>query len=189
MKPGTTDQPFAALDDDALMRLVCTSDPGNRAFAELVGRYQKKLINFFARLGASDEDEDLAQQTFLRLYNYRANYKRSAKLSTFLFLLARQVWIDAFRHRKRQEKLMEDLARQPHDEFTRSAASEVDAASETDLSRLVKTLPEGLRLVIELGIYQELPYREISKILDIPVGTVKSRMFNALALLRKKLHE
>jgi len=55
------------------------------------------------------------------------------------------------------------------------------------LARALAALPEGLRQVIELAVYQELPYAEVAEILDIPVGTVKSRMFNALAKLRALL--
>ena len=65
------------------------------AFAELVGRYQNILLNFFLRRGVSWNDgQDLAQQTFLRLWNYRKRYTPQAKFTTFLFLLAGQVSVD-----------------------------------------------------------------------------------------------
>ena len=54
---------------------------------------------------------------------------------------------------------------------------------------VLRKLPEGLRQVVELGVYQDLPYAEIAEILSIPVGTVKSRMFNALAKLRAFLEK
>ena len=56
-----------------------------------------------------------------------------------------------------------------------------------DVRRAVARLPEGLRDVVELGVFQDLPYAEVGKILKIPVGTVKSRMFNALRKLKELL--
>jgi RNA polymerase sigma-70 factor (ECF subfamily) len=61
----------------------------------------------------------------------------------------------------------------------------VAASGTVDLQAALHTLPEEMRLVIELGVYQDLPYAEIAQILEIPEGTVKSRMFNALAQLRR----
>lgn len=169
------------MDDATLMLRV--RDDDRDAFAVLVKRHQKMLLNFFARSGVQYDCEDLVQQTFLRLYRYRDRYVATAKFTTFLFLLARQVWIDELRRRKRQERLVEGLAAEPLPEQI-SPAAEAGAAGGLDLERALAALPDGMRQVVELGIYQDLPYAEIAEILSIPVGTVKSRMFNALAKLR-----
>ena len=67
-------------------------------------KFEKNLLNFFCRQGVSPfEGEDLVQETYLRLWNYRREYKPTAKLSTFLFVLARQVRIDALRRQTRRE--------------------------------------------------------------------------------------
>ena len=175
------------LDDAALMVRVRNDDC--EAFAVLVKRHQKMLLNFFARSGVQYDYEDLVQQTFLRLYRYRDRYVATAKFTTFLFLLARQVWIDELRRRKRHEKLVAGLAAEPKPEFVAPVAAEATAAGGMDLARALASLPDGLRQVVELGVYQELPYAEIAEILGIPVGTVKSRMFNAMAKLREFLEE
>jgi RNA polymerase sigma-70 factor (ECF subfamily) len=148
---------------------------------------EKKVLNFFIRLGVQYDAEDLTQQTFLRLYRYRDRYEATAKVSTFLFLIARQVWIDELRKRTRRKKLAESLAKDTAGDVARSAADEVAASGTADLQAALHTLPEEMRLVIELGVYQDLPYAEIAQILEIPEGTVKSRMFNALAQLRRLL--
>lgn len=178
----TTHADLAELDDAALMQRVRDDDCD--AFAVLVRRHQKMLLNFFARSGVQYDCEDLVQQTFLRLYRYRSRYVATAKVTTFLFLLARQVWIDELRRRKRQERLVAGLAAEPQTTTVGAEAAEATASGEMDLGRALASLPEGLRQVVELGVYQELPYADIGKILGIPVGTVKSRMFNALAKLR-----
>ena len=178
---------LSELDDAALMTRVRNDDC--EAFAVLVKRHQKMLLNFFARSGVQYDYEDLVQQTFLRLYRYRGRYVATAKFTTFLFLLARQVWIDELRRRKRHEKLVAGLAAEPKPEFVAPVAAEATAAGGLDLGRALASLPDGLRQVVELGVYQELPYAEVAEILGIPVGTVKSRMFIALAKLRAYLEE
>ena len=175
------------LDDATLMARV--RDDDRDAFAVLVQRHQKMLLNFFARSGVQYDCEDLVQQTFLRLYRYRDRYVASAKFTTFLFLLARQVWIDELRRRKRQERLIDGLAAEPLPEQIAPEAADAGAAGGLDLQSALASLPEGLRQVVELGVYQDLPYAEIAEILSIPVGTVKSRMFNALAKLRACLEK
>ncbi len=182
----TTYAELAELDDAALMERVVRDD--REAFAVLVRRHQKMLLNFFARSGVQYDCEDLVQQTFLRLYRYRGRYVATAKVTTFLFLLARQVWIDELRRRRRHERLVTGLAAEPPAEAAAEAA-EATASGSMDLERALASLPEGLRLVVELGVYQDLPYAEIAEILGIPVGTVKSRMFNALAKLRAFMEE
>lgn len=184
MSPASTEHPTPH-DDAALMLRVRNGDHG--AFSLIMKAYEKKVLNFFIRMGVQYDAEDLTQQTFLRLYRYRDRYEPKAKVSTFLFLIARQVWIDELRKRSRRKKLVESFAKETEGDTARSAADEVAASGTTDLQQALATLPESMRMVIELGVYQELPYSEIAQILDIPEGTVKSRMFNALAQLRRML--
>ena len=183
----TTYADLTELDDAILMQRV--RDDDRDAVAVLVKRHEKMLLNFFARSGVQYDCEDLVQQTFLRLYRYRTRYVATAKVTTFLFLLARQVWIDELRRRKRHERLVAGLAAEPQPAMAGAGAAEATASGEMDLARALASLPEGLRQVVELGVYQDLPYAEVGAILGIPVGTVKSRMFNALAKLRAFLEE
>ncbi len=175
------------IDDTALM--IQARDDDENAFAELVRRHQKKLLNFFIRAGVQYDCEDLVQQTFLRLYRYRKRYVTSAKFTTFLFLLARQVWIDELRRRKRRERLIEGYSAEPLAGHSAPRSVHAAVAGSMDLEQAMASLPEGMRQVVELGVYQDLPYAEVSKILGIPVGTVKSRMFTALRKLREFLEK
>lgn len=148
-------------------------------------RSEKKLLNFFVRNGVSpSESEDLVQETYLRLWNYRKAYRKTAKLSTFLFLLARQVRIDALRRRIRRETREKSWGEEcPEEEAPRTYGAK------EDVLWAVSRLSEPLREVVELGVFRELPYAEVGEILGIPVGTVKSRMSNALKRLKEIFDE
>lgn len=156
------------------------------AFAVLVDRYKEVLLNLFLRKGVSYTDgQDLAQRTFLRLWRYRTRYQPRAKFTTFLFLLAGQESIDFFRAEGRRAGLEKDLAQEME---TRSEkTSEPAPANGEDVRRAVARLSPGLRDVVELAIFQDLPYADVGEALKIPVGTVKSRMFNALRKLKELL--
>lgn len=169
--------------DIALMALTRAGDQD--AFGRLVTRYQKTLLNFFVRSGVQYDGEDLVQQTFIRLYRYRNRYQPRAKFTTFMFLLARQVWIDDLRKRKRAERLRDALTREA--EVPAGVSVSPPEQSRLDVAAAVATLPEAMRQVVELGVYQDLPYADVGRILGIPAGTVKSRMFNAIRVLRERL--
>ena len=148
-------------------------------------KFEKNLLNFFWRQNVSYyEGEDLVQETYLRLWKYRDQYEPTAKLSTFLFTMARQVRIDALRRQTRREAREERWGKdQPVEE------GPPNFGLREDMRWAVSQLTEPLREVVELGVFQDLPYAEIAEILSIPVGTVKSRMSNALKKLKEILDE
>ncbi len=180
-----------------------TAGGDENAFAELVMRYQDVLLNFFLRKGVSYCDgQDLVQRTLLRLWRYRNRYVPTAKLTTFLFLLAGQVSIDFFRAEGHRQGLEEALERQAELEATSgtmstsgeaaAACRPVDPGDDGSGERVrlaVASLPPGMRDVVELGVFQDLPYADVAEILGIPEGTVKSRMFNALRKLKELMNE
>lgn len=171
------------LDDIALM-LKTREDDNQEAFATLVKRYQKKLLNFFIRSGVNYDEEDLVQDTFLRIYRYRKRYVASAQFTTFLFMIARQVWIDELRRRQRRQLLKERLYKEPEPKAEEQIGAGESASVAMDLAKALAALPPEMREVVELAVYQDLPYQEVADIMNIPVGTVKSRMFNALRKMR-----
>jgi RNA polymerase sigma-70 factor (ECF subfamily) len=143
-------------------------------------KYEQNLLNFFWRQGVSHfEGEDLVQETYLRLWSYRREYEPTAKLSTFLFLIARQVRIDALRRQARREQREERWGKE------QPTVQPPDMSEREDVRWAVSQLSDPLREVVELGVFQELPYSEVSAILGIPVGTVKSRMSNAVKKLKE----
>ncbi len=176
------------LPDAELMQL--SAKGSELAFSELVRRYQDVLLNFFLRSAVSFSDgQDLAQRTFLRLWRYRKKYQAGeAKFTTFLFMLARQESIDFFRAETRRRTQEENLARAASElvPATGKGASETGEAVRRAMGRLTPALREA----VELVVFQDLPYAEAGEVLGVPLGTVKSRIFNALKKLKEHLgHE
>lgn len=167
--------------DYDLMDRIRAGDP--EAFTALVRRHQAPLLNFFRRLGASTMDaEDLVQEVFVRLYRYRARYARSAKFTTFLYTLARHAWTDHGRKAGRRARILERAEQEwPRADHEAAAC----AGRRLDARQALGCLPEKLRMVLVMSLYQGLRYEEIAEALGIPEGTVKSRVFLALKKLRE----
>ena len=173
-------------ETDDIELMVQVKDENEAAFSTLVSRHQRPLLNYFARMGASTAGEDLAQETFIRLWNYRKKYKPSAKFTTFLYTLARHVWLDSVRRQVRF-RLFSDRYREEVPAFTDGGIGSV--RKQIDIQAALEQLSPKLREVLILSVHQGLSYEEISVILSIPVGTVKSRVFNALATVQEMYDE
>lgn len=171
-------------DDVALMARIRLGD--EQAFRRLVERHQQPLLNFFTRMGVSTHCEDLAQDTFVRLWNYRRKYKPTAKFTTFLYTVARHVWLDALR-RQTRFKLFSDRYREEMPSSSDGGFKQM--RKRLDIQAALDSLPAKMREVLVLAVIQGLAYDEIADVLHIPVGTVKSRVFNALHMLKEKFHE
>ena len=156
------------------------------AFTALVRRHQNPLLNFFIRIGASSDCEDLVQETFVRLFHYRRRYKPAARFTTFLYHLARNVWADRGRKVVRLERLAAEFQNEVEIAGQRTPERPGEGA---DIEAALDRLSPKLREVIVLNIYQGLRYQEIADVLEIPLGTVKSRISLALAALKEILHE
>jgi RNA polymerase sigma-70 factor, ECF subfamily len=170
--------------DHELMEQIRTGE--EKAFPLLIQRYQSPLLNFFRRLGANHDAEDCVQEVFLRLYRYRDRYEHSAKFTTFLYTLARHVWTDRWRKRQRIKRI-EERARQEMSAESDGNLGRTRAALDTQ--QALTRLPEKLRIVLVMSLYQGLRYDEIADALQIPVGTVKSRVFLALQRLKEIYHD
>jgi RNA polymerase sigma factor (sigma-70 family) len=172
--------------------LMCAVAGGSMdSFTVLVRKYHVALLNFFRRMNVySGDRDDLVQETFIRLYNYRQKYKPAARFKTFLYLLARQVQIDYYRQQQRRFALAETLRNGPEEVSIGCARHNFVEDAKERVEKALNTLSEEMRCVVVMSIYQELKYAEIAEILDIPVGTVKTRMFHALQKLGKVIeHE
>lgn len=198
-KPAPMEAPRPE-DEAGLPDLLERFRGGDRdAFQRIVGAFQARLVQFFYRLcWDRDRAEDLTQDLFLKLLRSQGSYRSEGKLSTYLFRMATNLWIDEYRARRPQrglysldQVLLEGAAAEVRPGVAPEPCGPVENAIDDEerarLRQAVETLTEPHRLVLELAVYQELPYQEISEILAIPIGTIKSRMHNAVHALRDKL--
>ena len=171
------------LDEEAVQWMLAVQKGDQRAFRKIVEKYQNSLLNFFFYMNANmQEGEDLVQETFLKVYLCRDKYTPSAKFSTFLYRIARNTGIDYIRKKKAVPVSFEDdLLEEPALDTSRS--SEMDVKG--DLEKALLLLPEKLRSVIVMSYFEDLKYQEIADILEIPLGTVKSRMSFAMNQLKE----
>jgi RNA polymerase sigma-70 factor, ECF subfamily len=161
--------------EPALIRAAAAGDL--RAFERLVRTYQEPVWRFLRRLlGDAGVAEDIAQETFLRVFRRLPTFTFESKFSTWMFQIARNAGVDELRSRRRRLRLA-SLAPPPTPAVGMPEASaEIDAA----LASLPVDLREAILLIEVLG----LRYNEVARVLGVPEGTVKSRVFSA----RSRLH-
>lgn len=170
-----------------------------QAFRLLVDAYRDRMLQFFYRLcWDRDRAEDLVQDLFLKLMLGSKRYRPEGRMSTFVYRVATNLWIDHYRQQRPRPRFHSfDQVVLPGDDAPSTveyAGSDVappqqlaDDEEKAAMRRALERLTEPHRLVFELAVYQERPYGEISELLQIPVGTVKSRMHNAVAALKELL--
>ena len=159
------------------------------AFEELVTMYQHRVFGVALRmLGSAAEAQDAAQEAFLRAHRGLAGFRGDAKLSTWLYAITSRLCLNRLASgerrlvRRGEETLLRlaDEGRQPDAALERS---ELEAA----LHRAIAELPEERRIVVVLRDLEGLSYEEIAKVLDLELGTVRSRLHRARADLKDKL--
>jgi len=180
-------------DLELLARAQASPAAARRAFTVLVRRHEKPLFNFILRtVHARALAEELFQDTFLRALRSIGSFRTdapNASVRAWLYRIAVNLCRDEVRSARFQaahalsEELGDDL---PHGGPTPEAAAEIEQRAKT-VRAAVMSLSETQREVILLFQYQGLSYPEIATALDIPLGTVKSRMHAALSTLGKKL--
>lgn len=166
------------------------------AFAEIVDLYQNRLFQVCYRmLGNRHEAEDIAQEAFVRAYINIHTFDQKRKFSTWLYRIATNLCIDRIRKKKPDYYLDAEVkGTEGLDMYSQIAAS--DELPEEELMKLelqeriqyeISRLPDKYRSAIVLKYMEELSLQEISEILDLPLGTVKTRIHRGREALRKQL--
>lgn len=188
-------QSFLAISDEQAMWRVQAEDD-ERAFAQLVRRWEEPLRRLCTRmLGDPHRGEDLTQEAFARVFARRKAYQPSARFSTWLWRIALNLCYDELRRLKRRGEESLDREDAPVLDEVQSWIAPMPAPDEALVAReqgeLVRQamlrLPEVYRSVLILRHYEDLKFREIAEVLELPEGTVKSRMAEALTQMSRWL--
>jgi RNA polymerase sigma-70 factor, ECF subfamily len=187
--------PILSLSDEDLMARAATDD--TKAFTELVRRYQTRVIHLVSRLlNDRQVSEDLAQEVFVRVHLHRRNYRTGSKFSTWLFTIAANLAKNEIRRRKRRRNWtsLDEMQEQLQDASLQFADPRTNRDVDLEREQLsgvvgqaIATLPERYRIALVLRDIDGLAYEEISQILKIPGGTVRSRINRARLMLKRKL--
>jgi RNA polymerase sigma-70 factor (ECF subfamily) len=177
------------------------STPGER---ELKERFEREAIPLLSglypaalRLTRNPADaEDLLQETFLRAYRGFAGFQEGTNLKAWMYRILTNTFINAYRKRQRQPLTVSEselpdwaLAERAVDDVVESSAEleVLEAMPDEDVQRALDDLPEGFRMAVWLADVEGFSYKEIAEILDIPIGTVMSRLHRGRRALHKAL--
>ncbi|CAN5530099.1 sigma-70 family RNA polymerase sigma factor [soil metagenome] len=188
--------PIETLSDHALIEAAKNSDEA--AFAEIVRRYRSPITNYLYRfLNDYEEAVDLAQETFVRVYFALERYHTDYAFSTYIYRIATNLAISEIRKRKRRKLISltgffqydneEEQDFHPTDEKPLPDVGLIENEQSKTIARAIAALPEKYRAPIVLREIEEKTYEEIAQILELGLGTTKSRISRARSLLKKKL--
>jgi RNA polymerase sigma-70 factor (ECF subfamily) len=158
------------------------------AFRLLVETHQSRIVGTISKMLGSDvEAEDLAQQVFIRVWRSAPRYKPTAKFTTWLFRITRNLVFNEMRRKRHFVDHSDDLT-EPAERKERGPDQVLlEEELQTAIQDAISKLPEAQRLAIILRRYEELPYEEIAKVMGTTVPAVKSILFRARAELRERL--
>ena len=169
------------LSDEILIKRF--QDGDINAYNEIVHRYKDRLYNFIYRfLNDMDRSEDLVQDTLIKLYTHKNSYQEIAKFSTWLYTIAANLARTELRKLKRRKTFsITELSFDDREFIISSSDSDpskehLSQNLEKNIQNALSELPDDFKTIIILRDIQELSYDDISKIVELPLGTVKSRI-------------
>jgi len=170
---------------------------GNQhAFSDVVQYFQQRIYQHcFRMLGNGHDAEDIAQEAFIRAYINIHRYDENRKFTTWLYRIATNLAIDRLRKRKPDYHLDAEIkGAEGLNMYSNLAIDEalpeeeiVQLEQREYIHKQILALPSKYRFIIMLRYLEEFPLKDISQILDIPLGTVKTRLHRGREVLRKKL--
>ena len=187
---------MSSISDEQLLAAYRTGD--RRAFGQLVKRYEKELYNFLVRfLGAASLAEDVFQETFLQVHISADSFEVDRRFRPWLYTIAANKARDLLRSRARRPAVQltgsndaDDGQTQQWDYLLQDVRTPVDVLEGKQqaeaVRQVVAEMPEHLREILILAYFEQFSYKEMAEILDIPIGTVKSRLHSAVGCFGKE---
>lgn len=191
------------MSDDRLPKTGEPEDENHRvSFLEEAIPHMDAVYRFALRLaGTQDGAEDLVQDTYFRAYRAWDQYTRGTRCKSWLFTICRNVFLRQRERIQRHDEILLETARDDADSLSREApvfAASKDSDPEGDFFKAIvdeevlaaiDELPEEYRMAVVLSDLEDLTYNEIAEIMEIPVGTVKSRLFRGRRQLQERLYD
>lgn len=181
------------LTDEQLVELAVDGRNPD-AFGEIVRRWERKIFALcFGMLVREADAKDAAQETFIAAYRNLKNFRGEAKVSSWLHRIAVNQCLTIKRRQKtRSESFLDDEENAEENFFVAPARQMPSKTSEQNerlflIRQAVQSLPTDLREIVVMKEFEEMTFQEISETLDVPLSTVKSRLYTALKQLRMKL--
>ena len=178
--------------DEIIVERALTGDA--EAFGEIVKRWERRIFALaYGMLGREEDARDATQETFLAAFRNLRGFRGEAKVSSWLHRIAVNQCITRQRRAKvRSESALDDEQEKDAGNFAtplRLSPARVTEGAQvtTAVRRAVNSLPLELRQIVVMKEFEELTFREISEALDLPLSTVKSRLYTALKQLEMKL--
>lgn len=176
-------------DADLIVKAI---DGREEGFEELVRRYQRPIVGYIYRmLSDYDASLDVSQEVFIKVYKSLDKYSSEYKFSTWLYRIAHNATIDHIRRNSQNLQSLEtesdDGAYQMQLESSLPTPEQNQERKEwkSEIESVVKCLPSAYRQLILLRHTQELSYDEIAEVTNLPLGTVKNRLFRAREMMRE----
>ncbi len=192
--PSSDESVDASANDVDVALMLRVGDGDETAFEELIERHQKAIIGTVAKmLGNASDAEDIAQQVFIRLWKSAPRYQPTAKFTTFLYTITRNLVFNESRRRSRKkehsfDERQDDFHLQTPDPQTASPDDEIlNNELQHAIDQAIANLPEKQRLAVILRRYEGMPYDEIGRVLELTIPAVKSQLFRARNILRDAL--
>ena len=178
-------------DEELIARF---QDGDNYAFDQIVRRYKDQLLNFVYRFICDlTEAEDIVQETFFRVYRHKHYYKEVAKFSTWIYTIASNLAKTEIRRRRRRkffsinDETYKEREMKISDKINDPEQNVNSTVTENVIQKAINKLSPKFRQVIILRDIQGFSYEEISMIIHVPLGTVKSRVNRARLKLQEDL--
>jgi RNA polymerase sigma-70 factor (ECF subfamily) len=194
----SADSPIASMEtvtsDEIIVERALSGDA--EAFGEIVRRWERRIYALtYGMLGREEDARDATQETFLAAFRNLRGFRGEAKVSSWLHRIAVNQCITRQRRaRVRSESALEDEQEKNAGNFAAplsySPARFAETKQETEAVRkAINSLPTELRQVVVMKEFEELTFREIADALDLPLSTVKSRLYTALKQLQMRLNK